>query len=176
MKNILIIFLLFIISPAIAQSSWKIKPGTITNFSIKNFGKQVHGTFTGLKGTIDFDPVHADNGSFDVTIEVNTINTGIKKRDEHLRTADFFDAEKYPAIHLRSTKVVQTKDGFSVTGDLTIKDKTLPVTIPFKLKEEGNAGVFTGTFTLSRLAFGVGKKSAVMGDTVTVKLYVEAEK
>src|SRR6267378_1001113 len=74
-------------------------------FTIKNFGFNTSGSFKGLKGSIHFDPNNLDNSSFDVTIDVRTINTGIDMRDEHLRSDSYFDVKNYPQIHFVSTRV-----------------------------------------------------------------------
>lgn len=81
----------------------------------------VHGQFNGVSGTIQFDPKDVTRSSFEVSIEVSSILTGIKKRDDHLRSPEFLDSEKYPQITFKSTKInITSINGCRVTGDLTI--------------------------------------------------------
>src|SRR5690348_14032020 len=88
-----------------AQILTPMNPGSSVNFEIKNFGFTVGGSFTGIKGTVQFDPKELNNSSFDVTIDANSINTGIDMRDEHLRGESYFDVKNYPRIHFVSTKI-----------------------------------------------------------------------
>lgn len=171
------LFILLIISAAalgaVYQVEWKIDPGTtVIGFSIKNFGKKVHGTFSGLAGSIIFDPQQPEQGSFDVKVDVSSISTGIKKRDDHLRSADYFDAAKFPVMRFKSKKIAKTESGYIVTGDLTIKDKTQQVDIPFTYEPNDKGGILKGSFTLDRVSYGVGEKSRIMGETATVDLQV----
>lgn len=90
----------------------------------------VKGEFTKVSGKVNFDASAPENSSIDVSIDVSSISTREPQRDEHLKSADFLDAAKYPSITFRSTKVVPSgKDAFEVTGDLTIRGATRPVTL-----------------------------------------------
>jgi polyisoprenoid-binding protein YceI len=90
---------------------------------------KVRGTFGSFSGTIDI----ADDltrSTVDVTIDTASVNTNSEDRDNHLRSGDFFDAETHPTMRFRSTEITQLDDGrFEVTGDLTIRDITKPVTL-----------------------------------------------
>ena len=77
-------------------------------FKISNLGFTVPGSFKGLKGTISFDPDNIQQSVFDVTIDASTINTDNNMRDEHLKAESYFDVNKYPLIHLTSSKVSAT--------------------------------------------------------------------
>ncbi|TAE13937.1 MAG: YceI family protein [Bacteroidetes bacterium] len=146
------------------------------SFSIKNFGVKVNGTLQGLKGNIQWDAANPANSTMEVTIASNTINTGMGSRDNHLKRDDYFDVEKYPVIKFVSKKITnQAAGGFSVEGDLTIKQTTLPVAIPFTVQLQGNETVFRGSFTLQRKAFGIGGNSISMSNEVEVKLAVTAQ-
>ncbi len=90
----------------------------------------VHGTFTNVSGTLLFDPDDVAASSVEAEIEVASISTGVVRRDEDLRSPNYFDAEKYPTIVFRSTGVeVSGLDACVVHGDLTIKGVTRPVTL-----------------------------------------------
>src|SRR5581483_11921432 len=93
------------------------------HFKIKTFGISVNGVFTGLDGTILFDPVHPGDSKFDVSVDANSVNTDNSLRDSHLRKDPFFDVKNYPRIHFVSTRIVpSTKKGvLLVYGKLSIK-------------------------------------------------------
>jgi polyisoprenoid-binding protein YceI len=80
----------------------------------------VRGHFDVIRGTLEFDEAHPENASIEAEADVASINTREKNRDAHLRSADFFDAEKYPIISFKSTKVERVGDNYKVTGDLTM--------------------------------------------------------
>ncbi len=107
-------------------------------FTVKNFGINTPGTFKGLKGNIQFNSSDISSASFNVSIDANTVNTGIDMRDNHLKGEDYFDAEKYPTITFQSKVITKTDDNeFEVTGDLTIKDVTKPVTFEVEYNGKG---------------------------------------
>ncbi|MBA3528792.1 MAG: YceI family protein, partial [Propionibacteriaceae bacterium] len=94
----------------------------------------VRGSFAEFDGTAHLDVANPAQSSARLRIQVTSITTGQDQRDAHLRTSDFFDAEAYPEILFASTSVAQLDaDVYAVTGDLTIKDVTRPVTVEFTL-------------------------------------------
>jgi len=113
----------------------------------------VKGSFTGMQGSLNFDATDLENASFDVCIDASTVETGIDKRDEHLRSEDFFAVSEYPEICFTSTSIAKTESGFSTTGTLKMHGVEKEKTIPF-IK---NGNTLEGTFTLNRLEFNVGK-------------------
>lgn len=145
-------------------------------FTIKNFGINTNGTLKGLKGSIKFDAANISASSFDVAVDVKTINTGVDARDNHLRREEYFDAAKYPLIRFTSTSIEKTGEGYIAKGNLTIKDVTKSISIPFTTSEKGVGMIFSGEFNINRKDFGVGGSSAVMGSNVNVSLKVFAEK
>jgi polyisoprenoid-binding protein YceI len=155
-------------------SSWKIAEDTEADFYIKDKMGKVHGTFDFKDSKITFDPDHPEKGQMDVTMDVGTIKTGIGMRDKHLRSDDFFEAEKYPTMKFHSTKISKTDSAYMVVGDLTIKDVTKSVSIPFHFAKQPNGnGLFTGDFVLNRVDYHVGEsKKGGMGDDVRVSLKV----
>jgi polyisoprenoid-binding protein YceI len=104
----------------------------------------VRGLFAGVDGTLSLDVENPTASSGTFTVDVATINTGVEQRDGHLRSADFFDVENYPTMSFSSTKVV-SKGGndYLVTGDLTIKDVTKPIT--FEVEYLGLYAAMNGT-------------------------------
>lgn len=100
-------------------------------FNVRHFFNKTHGKFTDYTGTIVFDPDNLTASSTEVTIRDTSISTGNERRDNHLRTEDFFWTEKYPNITFKSTKVIpgKTTKEFKVEGNLTIRDVTKPVVL-----------------------------------------------
>ena len=141
-------------------------------FGIKNFGLNVNGSFSGLDGEIRFDEHLPESGSFDVKLPSNSINTGNKSRDKHLRSEDYFEVAKYPLITFKSSSVTRSGNGYEVRGKLTIKNITKDVVIPFTYKKVAGVGKFKGQLILNRRDYKVGKSSWVLGDAVKIYLTV----
>ncbi len=176
MKKILLcVICCFLIGISSGQSK-KILPESTVRFTIKNAGIKVAGDFSGVNGTISFDPSKHAASFFDVSLEAKTVHTGNSTRDGHLRKKEYFDVTSYPKIYFKSTKTERTKTGFLVTGTLTIKGKSKEIAIPFGYKEEINEASFNGSFQVNRLDFGVGESSWVLADDVTVSLIIKVLK
>lgn len=112
--------------------SWKIDPAhSEVNFTVRHMMiSNVRGRFENFTGTVEFDPENPVNSSVEVQIEANSVNTREDPRDNHLRSADFFDAEKYPYLTFKSKKVVVDDDSRGrIIGDLTIRGITREVTL-----------------------------------------------
>ena len=101
------------------------------NFAVKHMMiSTVRGKFNKFSGTIDFNEADPTHSSIDVSIDVASIDTRDEKRDGHLKSGDFFDVEKFPAITFKSTKVEKVSDSTAkVTGDLTIRGVSRPVVL-----------------------------------------------
>src|ERR1700749_431680 len=94
----------------------------------------VEGRFKDFKGTIHFDEKDASKSSVEFSAKVASIDTGVEPRDKHLRTADFFDVEKFPEMTFKSTRVERKgKDGYVLHGDFTLKGVTKQVSLPFNV-------------------------------------------
>lgn len=103
-------------------------------FKIKHFGiTDVPGSFRDFSGTINYDPKDISKSSVNFTAKVTSIDTGVAPRDTHLRSADFFEVEKYPEMTFKTTKVEKKGKDFVVHGDLTLKGVTKSVAIPFTI-------------------------------------------
>jgi polyisoprenoid-binding protein YceI len=139
-------------------------------FTIKNFGINTKGSFKGLKGSIKWDPANPTNSSFNVSVDVNTINTGIEMRDNDLKKESYFNVAKYPTITFASTVVTAT----NVTANLTIKGTTKQIDVPYTVTPSGNGYLFEGKFQVNRRDFGVGGGSFTLSDRVEVQLKVLA--
>ena len=174
------------------MAKWVIDPDhSCAAFAVRHMAlAYVRGQFSKMKGAIHFDPIDRLRTSVDVEIDVASVNTGIKARDEHLLTGDFFDQAKYPTITFKSTKVEFLDDKrCRVSGNLTIHGTTRPVTFDGEYAgplgnpygDETSVG-FSGSTTINREDFGImwGSKlmeggGLVAGKEVEIFLDVEAD-
>ena len=143
-------------------------------FFIKNFGVTVDGTFKGLQGEVRFDPAKPEASVFEMTLDVKTIQTGIARRDRHLRSDDYFDVEIFPKITVKGDKVTIGKEqgAYVLHAKLTIRDVTRDIEIPFKAVAKNGGYQFDGSFRVNRLDYKVGGNSISMADQATVVLQV----
>lgn len=173
------ILLTFISLSASAQKYEPSDAGSKVHFVIKNFGINTGGDFTGLNGTIFFDPKNITASNFQVSVATSTIDTDNNSRDKSLRSDEYFDVKKYPLITIKSTKISNTNktdEGYYFfTGNLTILDSTHQISFPFKAEKTFDGYLFSGDFEIDRLDYMVGKQSAVLGDKVKISLKVAAK-
>ena len=126
-------------------------------FKVRNMGvRDVIGTITNMHGIVKFDSAQPDSTIFDVTVNVNTINTNDKKRDAHLKNEDFFETNKWTTIRFKSVNIKKQGAFYGVMGYLTIKDITKQVFVPFKIEETDDTIKFTGGNMVNRLDYNVG--------------------
>jgi polyisoprenoid-binding protein YceI len=113
------------------MSTWQLDPAhTVVSFTGKHMMiTKVRGIFTGVTGTIEFDEANPVNSRVEVVIPAATVETGVEPRDNHLRSADFLDAESYPTLTFVSTGIAPKDDRWAITGDLTIRGVTRPVVL-----------------------------------------------
>ena len=156
---------------------------TATVFTWNHFGFSTpSANFSDIQGTISVDNAKPANSSVNVTIPLSSLNTNVKALDEHLKNADFFNAEKYPNITFKSTKVQALgKNKYKITGNLTVKDVTKPVVLDAVLNKQGVHPMtkaesigFNATTSFDRSAFGVGAYVPNVGDKITVNITTEA--
>lgn len=146
----------------------------LISFKIRNAGVNVKGTFHKHSVTARFDTNNLENAYFEVEIEVNSLDTGIKGRDKHLKKTKYFDLENYPQITFRSKQVKKTAEGYSVMGDLTIKATSREVEIPFTITTLAeDKKELKGNLTIDRRDYGVGKNHLIMGDEVRIEVLYE---
>jgi polyisoprenoid-binding protein YceI len=151
-------------------------PGAV-QFYIRNFGSEVEGSFTGLAGTIIFDPAHPEKSKMAVTINASTIETGINMRNRHLRSEKYFHIEKFPRIRMESLKITAGNGSgqYLMKASLSIKGITQTVNFPFTARPEKDGFFFEGSFTINRRDFNVGSGSISLADEVRVVLKVMAK-
>jgi polyisoprenoid-binding protein YceI len=172
--------------PVLAQDTYKIDPvHSEVGFKLRHLLSKVSGRFTKFTGDIKIDNKDITKSTVDVTIEVASLNTDMEARDKHLKTAEFFDAEKFPVITFKSTAVKEVAKGkLEVTGDFTLHGVTKRITIP--ITNAGTqpgmkpgtvvAGFIDGAATINRNDFGIKAFPGALGDDVAISLNIEAGK
>lgn len=132
-----------------------------------------NGTFGNLNAVINFDKKNLTESKITASIDVKTIKIGNEKQEAHLLSADFFNAEKFPAISFTSTEIISSGDGYVAKGNLTMKDSIKLIEIPFTFVENGKSkATFRGTITVYAQDFGVMKRNQEGSDKVLVYLEV----
>lgn len=155
-------------------------------FRIKHMGLvEVPGYFREFNGTVKYDADDVKKSSVEFTAKMASVDTGVAPRDRHLRTADFFEVEKYPEMRFESRKIVKNGKRWLVEGDLTIKDVTKRITFPFEVtgfaEQRGTLKMGIAAETaINRRDFNVNYGGnlpsgvPVLSDNVTVYLQIEA--
>jgi len=160
---------------AFTQISKRTIKSSSVSFVIKNFGLGVDGTFKNMRvKEFKFDNDSLSKCKIDITIDAKTVNTGIDKRDEHLRKPDYFDATKYPTIRMKSKRFGRSKAG-NVIGYfyLTMKGVTKEVKMPIYVKKTSKGTQFkTGAFSINRLDFKVGGSTMSLADNAKVTVLI----
>jgi polyisoprenoid-binding protein YceI len=175
---------------ATTKTTWKLDPShTLVEFSAKHLMiTTVKGRITDVEGTIVMDEKNPRNSSVEAILKAVSIDTRTEQRDQHLRSADFLNAELFPEIRFRSTRIEGDKDSFKLTGDLTIRDVTRPITLDIRFEGQqtdpwgGERIGFSGSGKIDRRDFGLTWNQAletggvVVGNDVKINLEVEAVK
>jgi len=176
MKKIMLLTMLLVVKMASAQYK-PVDKESVLKFKIQNFGFDVTGMFSGMRGNIHFDPQNLANDTFDVSVDAATVNTNNDLRDSHLRGDGYFDVKNYPVIRFVSGKVRATnkKGVYLLMGTLTIKDKSKSLSFPFTASSVNNAIVFKGNFRINRKDFDIGGVSSI-SDELEISLNVIAKK
>ncbi len=160
-----------------AVTNWQAVPekAQIT-FKVDGPFGEVDGSLSGLKAEIIFDENNLRASSVSASVDVNTIQTGIKLRDNDLKSQEvWFNTEKYPSISFRSKHISKTGSRYEAAGELTLKGVIKPVIIPFRFDRKGNIGVMKGGFTIDREEFGLGNGKLV-GTKISVLLNVPVKR
>lgn len=138
-----------------------------------------YGSFRQVEGTFTLDPGNPAGSSFEVAVKVESVDTHVDKRDQHIRSPDFFDAKQFPLMTFKSTKVEKTANGYQVTGDLTVHGVTKSISLPLVKTGEGDdpwgnhrAG-FQGEFSIKRSDFGMTFMPKIVGEDVHITVSAE---
>lgn len=174
----------------IPAGTYNIDPAhTVIGFSVRHLEiAMVKGRFKDLTGSITFDDKDITRSAVEFSAKIESIDTGVAQRDAHLRTADFFDAAKFPSMSFKSTKVEKKGKGYAITGDLTIKGVTKTVTFPFSVagavKDPWGGTRFgvSASTSIDRREFGITYGTALpiggfdIANEVAIDLQIEAVK
>jgi polyisoprenoid-binding protein YceI len=172
-----------------SQTTWNLDPAhSAAEFKVKHMMiSNVKGSFRALSGVLNLDEADVTGSSVEAFLPVATLSTGDEQRDGHLKSADFFDAEKFPTITFKSNEVKRTGEGeYAVTGDLTLRGVTKPVTFAVEGPSApgkdpwGNLRIgLTATTRINRKDFGLTWNSeleaggVLVGDEVGLTLDVQ---
>jgi polyisoprenoid-binding protein YceI len=195
MNKKLLFFLIIVLNVGLVVCSlhaedrpWKIdKEHTNLYFSVDHIYAKVQGRFTDYEGSLLFDPNNLQDSKISFEIKVKSVDTGIGKRDRHLRSADFFDASKYPLITFISTSITKAEENiYQVSGILTIKDVSKDLVLPLAfegmrenpLAPDMEVAGFNGRLILDRLEYNVGDgkyyQMGAVGKDVDILVTIEA--
>ena len=162
--------------------TWKIDSAhTRVAFSVRHLLiSSVHGQFSKLAGTVEFDDAQPTRSSVDVQIEAASIDTRCALRDAHLRSADYFDAETYPYLIFKSNRIELVDDRHAeILGDLSIMDITHPVArnVEYHGLNQWPSGArragFTASAAINRKDYGFNLNPALVGETVNISIELE---
>jgi len=184
-SNVLAAIAIAALSTAVsAKETYKFDPsGSTIGFSVHQFLGTTRGKFTNFNGRIEIDREHPENSSVTAQIEVRSIDTRIKKRDDHIRSAEFFNVEKFPHITFKSRSVKRTgPQSGDILGDLTMHGVTRPITLHVKLvtpiNETNRTRWVVTTEPINRREFNLmfaPSAEAVSGISQTVAINIEIE-
>ena len=164
------------------------KPHSVIGFKVRHNGLiEIPGFFRDFTGTVNYDAKDVKKSTVEFTAKATSIDTGVGGRDNHLRSKDFFEVEKYPEITFKSTKVEKKGKAWMLTGDFTMKGVTKSLTFPFHItgflpptERSGGRLGFTAETSMNRRDFGVNYGNnlpsgiAVISDEVSIVLQIEA--
>jgi polyisoprenoid-binding protein YceI len=178
----LAIALLFTLTAA-AQDTWQLDPPhSSAQFSVRHLSvSTVRGAFTKISGTVQYDAANPGKSSLQATIEAASVDTRVEMRDNDLRSANYLDVKKYPAITFQSKKVEAAGAGkLKITGDLTIHGVTKEVVLdvdgptpPMKDPWGNQRMGASATTKINRMDFGVAGAPGMVGDEITITLDIE---
>lgn len=136
---------------------WKIAPGSTLRFTTNWSGDAIVGSFSNIDGKISFDPDHLDTAHVEIRIPLNSASTGDAQRDETLKSSEWFAVATFGTAVFKADRFRKADHGYLATGSLTLKGKTLPITLPFTLTITGDKAAMQGTATVDRTAYKVGE-------------------
>ena len=185
-----LLFVALAATPLFAAEQWTVDKGhSSAQFKIRHFTANVVGSFNDFEGSINLDRADPKASNVEFTIQAKSVDTGSERRDNHLRSADFFDVEKFPTITFKSTSVVpgKVKDTYDVTGDFTMHGVTKRITVPvtflgFQKHPRGEKAGFEIETTLNRKDYGVTWNRALdeggfmLSDDVKISINLEVDR
>jgi len=181
------LFVTCLLAPAAQATTYKIdQDHTTVSFKIRHLFSYVQGTFNDFEGQFTYDAGAPKAWTVQAVVQAESIDTGVAKRDQHLRSGDFFDAAQYPTLEFRSTEITAaTPSSATLRGQLTIHGVERPVAFDLAIHGEGKdpwgnqRSGFTATTTINRTEFGLKWNEALetgqllVGEEVQITLEVE---
>lgn len=163
---------------AIEYTNVQTDKSTVT-FTSRQMGVPVQGSFPKLSTNLAFDPVKPQSAKVEMTIDLAAIDAGSKDANDEVVGKQWFNIKMFPVAKFTSNAVKAVSAGrYEVTGPLTIKGKSVPVTAVFTFKAEGTNGVFDGGFTMKRIDFAIGEGPwadvSTVANEIQVKFHVVA--
>jgi polyisoprenoid-binding protein YceI len=165
-----------------ATTTWNLDPfHSNAQFTVRHLGiSNVQGDFTKISGTVAIDDADIAKSTVNVTIDATSVDTRVSRRDDDLKSPNFFDVAKYPTITFQSTKVTRAGDGkLTITGNLTIKDVTKEVTLdvtgpsaPVTAMGGQHRG-FSASTKINRQDFHVSADPGMVGDDIAIQIDCE---
>ena len=183
-KTFLLLAAIIIAIGSFAQNRWKIDPAhSSLNFNISHSGISiVNGKFLDYSGNLTIDGEAFDSASIEFTVQVASINTNVEMRDNHLRSADFFEVETYPTMTFKSTKILATgrPDYYLLHGKLTIKDVAKDVIFDAYFggtvkSDEGEKAGVKATTTINRFDYNIDFDPTATGIGKDVNIIVHGQ-
>jgi polyisoprenoid-binding protein YceI len=162
---------------------WNFDPAYSTvEFVVRNLWYNVKGRFSVLEGSIVLDEDDIRRSCVTATIKASSIDTGNKRRNAHLQSADFFDVEKFPDIEFKSSSIQRgrDRDSLDVEGTLTVKDKRVPIALAVNEMDRSRSPrgeeyiYYSATTEIDRFAFGIDYGRGVIGRKLKVTINVQA--
>ncbi|MFN8334558.1 MAG: YceI family protein [Cyclobacteriaceae bacterium] len=170
---IIAVIVLFFASAFVIHRStdWKVKEGyTVKVF--RNAQIQFPTYFKGLKAEISFDEAHPEKSTIKATIDATTVDTGNELMTAHAKEESVLHTDKYPVITFESSSIRKSGKGYEITGNLTLKGITKPVTFPFTFENE----TFVGAFSIFAKDFNITRSGAVPSGEIKIELTIPVAK
>jgi polyisoprenoid-binding protein YceI len=166
------------------MSIWKLDPAhSQIEFAVRHMMvSTVRGQFRKFTVMLDFDEINPESSTVEAHLDAASVDTGMEARDDHLRSADFFDTAAYPSIDFRSTDIDRSGDEYKIAGELTIRGQTHPVTLETEIggvvanMQGGRRAGFSASTRISRKAFGLTwngvleSGGVLVGDDIKISL------
>lgn len=176
-RELVVVAIITVVAQSAFGQDWKLsEKESYIVFIAKNLGMNVSGEISGMKviGSYNDKDIFASN--FVGSIDVSTIDTKIELRNNHLKSDDYFDVEKFPTITFKSKRIIEAGSTLKVIGDLTIKGVTKEIGFTFTVERKENKHTLVGNVTIQRKDFDLGSRTTlIMADTILVRIFAVFE-
>ena len=160
----------------LGQSYTQDNEKTEVKFKVKNMGVPIKGEFSTSVFVVNFDQDNLENSMVSATIGIESLETGITKRDKDLKKKKYFDVSKFVDIKFQSTSFTKISDGkYTMTGELSIKGTSKTIELPIEVKQEYKSITISTNHNLNRKDYKVGGNSFVMSDNVEIDVIYVGE-